>query len=612
MKKLFGTFGIFLALGLVVCLVIGFVKPVPSDLISSSRFGFKFLSGLEFFIRYLPAFMFTGFVVSCSVHFGKNPEGSSYRFSKAMFERYRTVIISAIIISFILTLNIEVFTLLIARKKSRIENRPKMIAEYIQVGNNLFENGYYERAIRYADAALKLNQNDEVALALKDNAEVELTKYNNSNLRFKLYESVEEARNVDEVKIDAEKISEVYSYYQKSKTAYESEQWFNAHYYAELGLALAEPKDPNFANLKELSTKAWNNLSNYHNMAKSDDQKIFDRKYEGYLALVEKDDLRAYYIFKELISMSKELSTDPDISFYFEIAENRINEKYFFIDETLELQSLESANNVYFSYDYSDGSTDIVFFKGLTTVAGTGNSIQYLRDLTVKTVGKNGYVTRTMTVPYAKVLPVSIEGLNSITKNLLGIDEKVNFIPYILLNSVGRDNPELTVKPEYSFPSYVQEKEEPDYLLLPFAYEDFIMLENTAFNPYETSFPNLYKLVKKAELYGFSQDVYGQIFLNRITYPLWIIFIIILLAAFAWNNRTETGHFFKLSWAFSLPIFFVVAYEFNRLSLFTLKLINYAVLARFNFFTSIIVCYVILIVLLIFASVVFLARRSKK
>ena len=611
MKKIFGTLGIFLALGLIICLVMGFCSHLPSDLVSSSVFAFKLLCGFEYFIKYLPGIIIAGFVVSASVHFGHNPEGSSYRFSKAMFDRYKTIVIASIIIAFVMTLNIEVFSLLISRKKSKIENRPKLIAEYIEVGNKLFESGYYERAGRYADAALKLDSNDEAASKLKEKSAVEMTKANNSNLRFKLYESVEETRNVDQVKIDAKQISEVYSYYQMAKNAFDSEQWFNAHYYAELGLGLAGSKDPNYDNLKEISTSAWNNLSNYHNMEKSESQKIFDRKYEGYLALVQKDDLKAYYIFKELYSSSNELSSDPDIAFYFEIAENRINEKYFFIDETLELQSLESANNVYFSYDYADGSTDVVYFKGLTTVSGTGNSIQYLRDLTIKTLGKNGNVTRTMYVPYAKVLPVSIEGLNSITKGLLGIDEKINFIPYILLNSVGRDNPELSIKPLYTF-SDSQEKESPDYILLPFAYEDFIMLENVSSKPYETSISNLFKLVRKSELYGFSEDVYGQIFINRVFYPLWIIFIIILLAAFAWNNRIDSSQYFKFSWAFSFPIFFIVAYEFYNFSLFVFKLINYSVLSRFSFISSLLVSGVIMFILLIFASIIFLARRSKK
>ncbi|MDD5928204.1 MAG: hypothetical protein PUC37_00235 [Spirochaetales bacterium] len=611
MKKLFGMLGIFLALGLTICLVMGFCSHVPEEIVKSSVFGFKLLTGFEYLIKYFPGLIIMGFVISCSVHFGHNPEGSSYRFSKAMFDRFKIVIISSIIISAILTLNSEVFGILISNRKAKIINRPKVIAEYVQVGNNLFEHGFYDRALLYADAALKLNSNDEAAINLKEKSEVEQSRSQNANMRFKLYESVEEARNVDEVKIDSTQIYEVFTYYQKAKEAYENEQWFNAHYYAELGLKLATPKDPNLDSLKELSTMAWNNLTEKHSKSKTEEQKIFDRKYEGYLALVQKDDLKAYYIFRELYSSSRELQSDPDVSFYLEIAENRINEKYFFIDETFELQTLESANNVYFSYDYADGSTDLVFFKGVTTVAGTGNSIQYLRDLTIKTIGKDGYITRTMQVPYAKVLPVSIEGFNSITKSLLGIDEHINFIPYILLNSVGRDNPEISISPEYSFaPGH--EAQTPDYLLLPIDYEDFVMLENASNDPYKTSLTNLYKLIKRSEMYGFSEEVYGQIFINRVMYALWMIFIMILLASFAWNNRIEPTQYFKLTWAFAFPIFFVVAFEFYRLAYFVLKLINYAVLARFDFFMANIASFVIILLFLLIGTIIFLARRSKK
>ena len=216
-----------------------------------------------------------------------------------------------------------------------------------------------------------------------------------------------------------------------------------------------------------------------------------------------------------------------------------------------------------------------------------------------------------MQVPYAKVLPVSIQGFNSITKSLLGIDEDINFIPYILLNSVGRDNPEISISPKYTF-AQGHEAETSDYLLLPIDYEDFVMLENASRDPYKTSLTSLYKLIKRSEMYGFSEEVYGQIFINRVMYALWMIVVMILIASFAWNNRIEPTQYFKLTWAFAFPIFFVVAFEFYRLAYFVLKLINYAVLARFDFFVANIASFVIIVLFLLIGTILFLARRSKK
>lgn len=610
MKKILGVLSFFLGLGLVICLVMGFCSKVPSSVPSKSEFIYKLLTGFQYFIKYLPGVIFTGFVVSGSVHFGHNPEGSTSRFSKAMAERYKIVMITSIIIAAILTLSTEVFALLIKQKQASIINQPKLVNDYIKVGNNLFENGYYERAMRYADAALKLDPNARQAANLRDKADVEINRAMTSNLRFKLYESTERAEKVDRVVIDPQQIGEVYKYLEMAENAWDNKEWFNAHYYAQVGIDLATPKDPNLEELKKISTQAWNNLTEYHNMEKTDDQKAFDRKYEGYLALVEKDDLKAYYIFRELYSSSREFQSDPDVVFYLKIAENRINERAFFIDETLELESFENASDVYFSYGYADGSKDIIYIKGVTTVEETGNSIQYLRDLTITSIDRNGDLYRTMKVPYAKVLPVSVKTLNSTTKTLLGIDDKMDFLPYVMLRSLSRDTEGQEIVPEYTYANG-NVVNTPEYMLLSIPYDDFLMLESSTVNPADIPVFTLLKLVYKAADYGYSAEVFGQALINRIYYPLWIIIIIVLLGTFAWNNRIGLNQYFKFTWLFAFPPFYIVGSAFYKMSMFLFKLINYVLLGGFGINVTVMFCLILYLVLLMIVSFLFLARNSR-
>ena len=610
MKKIFGILSIFLGIGLILCFVAGFVTGVPDSVPAASVTVYKFMNGLQNFTRFLPGIAITGFTVTCSVHFGRNSEGSTERFSKAMMDRFKIVMIVSISIAFLLTVSYEVIGLLTSSKKNSIINRPKIVNEYINVGNKLFDNGYYERAMSYADAALKLNPNEKRAINLKDRADVEINRARTSNIRFKLYESVEEAEKVDRVVIDAEQINEVYKLYQKSQEAFDKKEWFNAHYYAELGIKLATPKDPNLEELKKLSTSAWNNLTEYHNLAKSNGQLTFEKKYEGYLALVQKDDLKAYYIFRELYLSSREMQSDPDVAFYLEIAENRINERSFFVDETFELKSFESANDVYFSYEYADGSRDIIYFKGMTAVASTGNSIQYLRALTVVSVDRSGEVFRTMTVPYAKVLPVSVKTLTPTTKALMGINDEIDYVPYILLKSVGRDSPELHNEPLYTY-SNGETATTPEYILLSIPYDDFLILENTAGSPDSMTLPALFKLTHMAAKYGFCNEVYGQSFMNRAFYPLWILVIFVLLASFGWNNRIGPTQYFKFSWAFAFIPFILIAMLFNQFSMFMFRLVNYVLLGGFGITGGMVAGLVLYILLLIFASVIFVSRDSR-
>ena len=610
MKKIFGILSIFIGIGLIVSFVMGFLSDVPSTVPQSSVVVYKIMTSLQNFGRYIPGVAITGFVVSCSVHFGRNSEGSTERFSKAMMDRFKVVMIVSISVAFLLTICTEVLVLVTANKKASIINRPKIVNDYINVGNKLFDNGYYERAMNYADAALKLSPNEKNALNLRDRADVEINRARTSNIRFKLYESVEEAEKVDRVVIDAEQINEVYKLYEKAQTAYEKKEWFNAHYYSELGIKLATSKDPNLEELKKLSTAAWNNLTEYHNLAKTEGQLLFEKKYQGYLALVQKDDLKAYYIFRELYQSSREMQSDPDVVFYLQIAENRINERSFFVDETFELKSFESANDVYFAYEYADGSQDVIYFKGMTTVASTGNSIQYLRALTIVSVTRTGEIFRTMTVPYAKVLPVSVKTLTPTTKALMGIDDSIDCVPYIMLKSVGRDSPEIHNEPLYTYQNG-EIATTPEYLLLSIPYDNFLLLEKSTATPESMSLPSLIRLVHMAEKYGFCPEVYGQAMMNRMFYPLWILILFVLLAGFGWNNRIDANQYFKFSWAFAfIPFIFISLLSYNMI-MFLFRLINYVLLGGLGISGGMITGLVLYVIVLICSSVFFVSRNSK-
>lgn len=610
MKKIIAILSVFIGIGLIVSIIYGFMSEVPATVPQTSAFVYKLMNGLQNFGRYIPGVAITGFTVSCSVHFGRNSEGSTERFSKAMLERFKTVMIVSIIMAFFLTFCSEVIVLLTGNKKSSIINRPKIVTEYINVGNRLFDNGYYERAMNYAEAALKLSPNEKHALNLRDRADVEINRARTSNIRFKLYESVEEAEKVDHVVIDAAQINEVYQLYLKANEAFTKKEWFNAHYYSELGIKLATPKDPNLEELKKISTAAWNNLTEYHDLAKTQGQLTFEKKYQGYLALVQKDDLKAYYIFRELYQSSREMQSDPDVVFYLQIAENRINERCFFIDETFELKSFESANDVYFAYEYADGSRDVIYFKGMTTVASTGNSIQYLRALTIVSVARNGEVFRTMTVPYAKVLPVSVKTLTPTTKALMGIDDSIDCVPYIMLKSVGRDSPELHNEPLYTYQNG-ETANTPEYLLLSIPYDDFLLLEKSTSTPESMPLASLFKLVHMAAKYGFCTEVYGQALVNRIFYPLWILIMFILLAGFGWNNRIKPTQFFKFSWALAFIPFILISMLYNKMMMFLFRLVNYVLLGGFGLSGGMVAALVLYIILLICSAIIFVSRHSR-
>lgn len=600
----------FFGLGLVLSFVLGYALPLKVELSKSSVMGYRLCESFACFFRFLPPLILTGFLIGFSVHFGRNAEGSTSRFSKAMFGRYKQVLIFSLVFVFILLLSCEVFVPLIMRRQNFIVNQPRLINDYVKVANQLFDNGYYTRAQNYADEALKLAPDSKEAMKIKDKVEAEISRLNSSNMRFKLFEQDLRESKTEKLELSPESLSNVYENYQRALKAYEHQQWFDAHYYAGLAQTFASPKDPNLDAIKMLQTDAWNRLSEYHSLNKSKEQTIFDKKYEGYLALVQKNDLKAYYIFNDLINSSRELSTDPDVTFYHDLAERRVKEKFFFIDETFELKTFENANDIYFALDYMDGSKDIVYFKGMNSVKATGNSIQYLRNLTITSIDDKGNMVRKMTVPYAKVLPVAVKDLPPAAKELMDIDEKIEFVPYLMLYSVGRNSPDLQVRPVYTYENGIASSG-PSFTILPLDYTDLIMLENSAADPNLLSLVSLYKLIKKADMYGFSSEVYTNVFLNRIFYAIWILIVFVLMASIAWNTRIGATEYFKMTWIFIFPVIIFVCGLLYEGSLYVYKLINYALVSFFGSATSVLVAALVYVFIFIASSIYFMGRRSQ-
>ncbi len=609
MKKIFTILSVFLGLGFIICFAVGMFMPVPAEVAARSSFLYKFCYGLDFFARFLPAMAITGFVISFSVYFGHNSEGSTQRFSPAMGERYKQIIISALACTFLVTLSNETFSLWSKKKRNELVNKTKIIKEYIDVGNLLLDNGINERALIYANAALKLNPNSTEARDLKSRADMEINRIYTSELRFDLTkaEPLELADN--SLIMDALKISDSYKCLLQARTAWDNEQWFNAHYYAELGIKLSDPKNPNMDELRDISAKAWNNITQQHKQVSGVEYDIYDLKYKGYLALVNKNDLEAYYIFRGLLETYPDTARDSDVTFYLEVATDRIEQEYFFVDETLELSSFESANDVYFAYTHKNGAKEIVYFKGVTSVQSTGQSIQYLRDLSIVSLDAYGKFIRKLTVPYAKLMPVSVKNLTAQTKDLLLIDEKTDFVPYILLKSVGRDSEYIQFGPTYTYADGSVETT-PEYLIFPMKYSDFLMLETSPANPKTGSLLHLIRFAKDASNYGFARELYAQTLLNRLLFPLFLLVLFVMLAGFAWDNRVGANQMFRFSWVFSFPFLIVLSYFTYSFVFILFKLVNFVILSFVNGMGAVFAAAGIYIVILLLSSISFMSRHT--
>lgn len=602
MKKVLSILIGFLTVCFLICYIIGFTVKAPVD-----NIGYRVLKSLDYFLTALPALMITGFIVGFATYFAQNYAGSALRFSKPMVDRYKTVVIVSLICTLILSLSVEVFGVAVKNKMKNIENRPALINEYIRVGNELYDNKMYERAGAYADAVLKLNKNSREAESLKIRANSAISQGYVEDFRDRLNESYA-FETLDKVNIDSDSISEVYKYYQMANEFMENQEWFQAHYYAQQGLNLATPKDPNLDKLKIIVTDAWNNITELHKLDNRIEQLWYEQKFQGYKALMANDYLTSYYIFRNLHQGSKVMQQDPEVNFYLDVAARKIAEKAFFIDETFEIGSFESANDVYFAFEYKDGSKDIFYCKGISFVQDTGDAIQYLRGLTIESIDEKGNFYRSVSVPYAKVLPVSIKALNQVSREFMGIDEKTEHVPYIMLKSVSRDEGPVNL-PEYVYGDG-RVLTSPEYLIVPVPYKDFLLLEKATVNPDTIPLTDLFKMVSNISDYGFSKGLYGTSLMTRLLYPLFIFLLFIILGNLSWAMRVNSNQYFKFAWIFSFPIFIVVSYLIYRLFFSLYKIFNFSFYNLTENYVGMLLGGIFYVILFIAASIKFCANTT--
>ena len=610
MKKILIILFSFLGLGFLTCIIIGFCQKPPVMLLDSAVGNYKFFSGREMFSKILPAMVLSGFALGCSIQFGNHSEGSFSRFSQAMFTRFKSIIIISLICSFLLTFSNEVLALTAKRKKIALAHQPELVNEYIEAGNNFLIQNKPESAAAYAQEALSLDKSNKEAVNIKNQADILLNLQETRTVRILHETNLDELFKDSSSNIDTENMSQVYDLFLKAQACWDKQEYFTAHYYAESALKICSGKDPNVSRLKEISADSWNKLSELHELARTDDQNLFMEKYSGYKALMEEDYLKAYYILKNIQMEHPELKNDSDLIFYEAIAEKKINERTFFIDETWNLKSFESANDIYFSLKYDDGWQDIIYFKGMTQVKTTGGLVQYLRDFSIHSIDPNGDFYSSLHVPYAKVLAVSVKDINPLTKDNMGIARNINFVPYILLKSIDRVDSNKEIKPTFQFADdeYVSYL---DYTMIPIEFSEFQMIEEATLNPDSIPLSSLFRIISKAQTYGYSTEVYGLLLLNRLLYPLFLLLAFLIISTIAWSNRLDANEFFKATWLIIFPLTAIFSQFFVQILGFVFKLGNYGLLILFGPNMALFAGFGIYILLIFFASLFFMSRKAE-
>ena len=609
MKKSILICASFTVFSFLVCLISGiFLVSVPDFVLESFKKSYKILSILQFFLKILPAIVATGFVIGLAVWFGLNPEGSKTRFSSAMFSRFKKVLCFALVCTALFTFSVLIFIPLVNTKlNSYCEIKP-LILEYQNLSQKLLGEEQYGLASFYARKAYEIDPKNQESYNLLKKAELKESESKN-NVKPIVSENSQSSKNRNiQKRLSANRPYEVLELLKVARQCFAQEDYFGAHYNATQGLKIVSSRDMNVSELKQIASEAWNKLSFMGEKKLTEEQKIFAKKLEGYSALMNGENLRAYYIFKGLSQKSRKLSIDIDVVTYLQAAENLVKETYFFTDETYNLIGFEKYNNVSFSVQKKDGTKLVFFVKGITPVFSASENVLYLRDLTVFEI-QNDQIKGGFFDSYAKLVSFDTDFFDEETKKNLGI-EKFKTIPYILLKSVDRKTEGVM-----SLPKKIKNlpfNEEKSFELLTIDFKDLTLIQYASKGEENMDISSLFNFVFKAEKYGYSSEVYAQSLFDKLTYPFFVLGVLLVLATFSWLGRLNEGATFKFKWIVMFPFLAVIFCLIYRVLLILFKFLNFALLSFAGYKVGLVLAILIQIILILGFSVMFLAQHNRE
>ena len=605
MRKIAVIIVSYLALAFGACVGMAHLTGDLPALLDGARGGYLFFSGVQLFFRLLPALLCSGFLVAASISFGRSEAVVRTRFSPQMAAHYRKVMLASLCMVFVLAMAKEVGVPSVDARQKQAAAAPYLLNEYVTLGEQYLAKGDAELAHEYATFALRLAPNNAAATALVERSETRMQQIASEEPE---PVAVEEGRGFASEEVMNET---VLSLLKKSRAAAADGNWFHAHYYAQLALSFGSERDITFAEAQQLAAEAWNRLSNPHAPQENDTWRLYDKKRRAYDALMNGDNLDAYYRFKELADAVPYHEIDPDVKNFLQIALARLEAECFFIDETLNMQRFESAQNVYFTIRHSDGKTDVVFISGMTRVRNTGGMLTYLRGFTMYTYSAEGALLRTVSTPYAKMLAQPVASYSERAKRDYDINDSYELVPTLQLKSVQRDTRGEVNAPEYHFAGSVPllERKQSNVLVLAMPIDDFALACEASLGADKMSLPALFKIHVSAADFGYASEIFGAALVRRLLYPLVMLLLFLFCASFAWNYRLAPEQVFKFKWIFVLPFATLLLFLLIEILLFVSDLLCYALIAVVGnalLPTAVVLCLLLLIVL----SVTFLSRTT--
>jgi hypothetical protein len=373
---------------------------------------------------------------------------------------------------------------------------------------------------------------------------------------------------------------EAWELLQMAEQYYEREDYFSAHYYADLAYRI----DPDRRDARRLAARARQMIASRDlSKLEAEEKKLFERKRQAYEYFVKEEYLKAYHAFRDL---RERYGEDADVISYLRKSEQRLNEETFFLEEAEQIDTLPGATQLLFVNHREEDEREIVYIGKL---AGVETGV-FCKDIEVLSFNSAGLLYHY----YAKYGELRDGSIN--------------------LHGVARTSRERQSIPRYlSGVSRLRQERLPYFLALSPSLEQLPNLQagqSKSATAETLGFFSLWQARRQIQHYGYLEPFISSEILNRILLPFSFLVLSLLSIAAGWRFQARwLGHPYWILFVF-LPLFPLVAVVLTGLYLYAQRIVVSFVLLRLGFTVSLVVFLVLQALLLMVSMIVLAGQRT--
>jgi hypothetical protein len=300
-----------------------------------------------------------------------------------------------------------------------------------------------------------------------------------------------------------------------AETALAEARCYDAHWLASLAVRLAGPGSAEKTRAAALAGRAWNEVVSLAPSARdAEAYSLYRLKREGYEAMIGGEWIRGYYILREL---SYHTPDDPDARNFLARCEEEIGRIAFFTDE-LDLGIGDLLIGAILSFPGRYEGRVAVRCSSLSAFPG----VAYALGLELMTFNPQGELTGRVEAPYAKFLPVWVNGRERMV---------------VLMRALDRLDKNTQWGPHWTGSQHSEIGD--DQMILDIPYEDFLLITRVSRGADSLFMGDLFTAADRLGNYGFIPQVFQAEILRRLSNSALLLSLTIFALLLGWRFRAK-------------------------------------------------------------------------